>query len=362
VNVLVSTAKRAIAVDSSPGRTRNSCVQKEQAIFRLRQKTSTILYFLAFTALPEELFSRFTGAGPFREGVKRRVPKLFLSPNFETTNNYETETEKYLEPVFTFFSFIAKINPQPLATTKMTRRKTMSSVNQEVILLNNHSVIYLQMGNPGEAFRLLSEAFTQVNNLFECQAKRTNVVTHRPYRYKWVDFSGSMTNHVGGERKNRGNDDESIPFLFLRALQISNCDHDDFESLCCSCGDSNEHCPCGIAWVVWYNLAISCHILGCRLGEKGRHYLDRAYHLYELVRGRILAQVPSKDWSTLLMAVFNNQGCIYHQYAMYEESHACLGKLRDVMVRMQGNRDGADWQVFCLNLMLLQKPRMAGAA
>eukprot|EP00538_Stauroneis_constricta_P009133 CAMPEP_0119549058 /NCGR_PEP_ID=MMETSP1352-20130426/2845_1 /TAXON_ID=265584 /ORGANISM="Stauroneis constricta, Strain CCMP1120" /LENGTH=402 /DNA_ID=CAMNT_0007594503 /DNA_START=356 /DNA_END=1561 /DNA_ORIENTATION=+ len=239
---------------------------------------------------------------------------------------------------------IANASSQPPAAKKQ-RKTRPGSLNREILLLNNDSVIYLQMGNPMESLKLLTEASSLLNGLFERQ-KGTKHVAHQSYKYNWVDFADSMNNCLPSRcsSRNTSNSNEGcIPYLFLRALKISKtCHHENFDSMC-YCGDLEESCPCGIAWVVWYNLAIACTLLGCRLGEKGYRYLDRAYHLYEIVRGRILSQAPSKDWSTLLLAVFNNQSCIYHEYSMHDEASACLVKMKNVLARMPHYRDGADW-------------------
>ena len=241
-------------------------------------------------------------------------------------------------------------------------------MNREVILLNNDSVIYLQMGNPSEAFKLLTEASNIVTKLFQRQCTSTNFA-HRPYRYTWVNFSDSMSGCF--RDLNRRDENGSLPFLYLSALKIAtSCTHEDFddfddddtEDSLCACYDSDDYCPCGIAWVVWYNLAIACSILGLGRGENGHQYLEKAYRLYEVVRGRISEQSPSIDWSTLLMAVFNNQSCIYYEYAMYDESIECLDKVKDVLRKMPRDGANADWQVFSLNLMLLRKPKLAAAA
>jgi hypothetical protein len=281
-----------------------------------------------------------------------------------------------------------------------------AKLSREVMVLNNESVIYLQMSNPLEAWKLLTHASSLVSKLLE--SPRTSEKTsshHKQYRYDWVDFSEPVSPDRLFLQHKDWDSEGSIPYLFLRALKISTSassilyehrasgssrgaedndnsdseeDGDDFydfldedadwDDSSGRDGDSEYYCPSGVAWVVYFNLAIACNILGSQKarGETGRLcYLEQAYHMYEAARGIIEEMGPSKDRSTLLMAVFNNQSCTYHEYAMYDESMACMERVKDLLARTPHKYRGlvgSDWQVFSLNILLLQKPRLASAA
>jgi hypothetical protein len=279
-----------------------------------------------------------------------------------------------------------------------------AKLSREVMVLNNESVIYLQMGNPLEAWKLLTQASSLVSKLLE--SPRTSEKTsshHKQYQYDWVDFSEPVSRDRLFLQHKDWDSEGRIPYLFLRALKISTSassilyehrtgssrgaedndnsdseeDGDDFYDFLDEAdwddssgryGDSEYYCPSGVAWVVYFNLAIACNILGSQQkarGETGRLcYLEQAYHMYEAARGIIEEMGLSKDRSTLLMAVFNNQSCTYHECAMYDESTACMERVKEIFARTPHKYRGlgSDWQVFSLNLLLLQKPSLAGAA
>ena len=123
----------------------------------------------------------------------------------------------------------------------------------------------------------------------------------------------------------------------------------------------NALCPCGYAWVVWYNLALCCGLLGTRLGERGQTLLNTAFDLYERVQRRIDNEPPSKQWNILQMAVLNNQACIYQDFAMGDATYTCLERLAMTM-RQSPSVQGSEREAFLLNLQILGSHSVAAAA
>jgi hypothetical protein len=103
-------------------------------------------------------------------------------------------------------------------------------------------------------------------------------------------------------------------------------------------------------------------MFGTRLGEKGHLLLKRAYHLFEKVQLRIDAEEPSKHWSTLQLAVLNNQACIYHDFSMLPETLAKLEKLANTLFSAPILHNGPDWENFYLTLQILSRYEVAAAA
>jgi hypothetical protein len=287
-----------------------------------------------------------------------------------------------------------------------------AKLSREVLVLNNESVIYLQMSNPLEAYKLLTQASTLISKLLESPPRTLSQSTHKQFRYDWVDFSDPASPRdrlfLQEEDKDWDSEEGGIPYPFLQALKISRTykdehirttsrgaeeeedndnsdgaeeDEEDDEEFCdfldedadwdyssCRDGDSEYYClSSGVACAVYFNLAITCNILG-RGSEKVRvgGYLEQAYCMYDAARGLIEERMePSKDWSTLLMAAFNNQSCICHEYSFYDDSISCMAKVEELLARTpyQYYRCiGSDWQVFSLNILLLQKSKLASAA
>jgi hypothetical protein len=268
-------------------------------------------------------------------------------------------------------------------------------LSREVMLLNNDSVVYLQMSNPLEAHKLLTQASSLLSKFLErprTASPQQRPSAHKQYQYDWVDFS-----EPGEQDKDWDDSEGRIEYLFLRALNIStsasaiphehsdNSDgeegDDDFydfldedaswDNSPSQDGESEYYSPSGVAWVVYFNLAITCNILGSQKARGGAGrlcYIEQAHHMYEAAaRGLINEEMgPSKDWSTLLMTVFNNQSCIYyHEYAMYDESIACMKRVEELLARQapcEYRGIGSDWRVFYLNILLLRKPKLASAA
>jgi tetratricopeptide (TPR) repeat protein len=277
-----------------------------------------------------------------------------------------------------------------------------AKLSREIMGLNNDSLVYLQMNDPLEAYKLLTEAISLLPKLVESPrpSQSRTFTQHKQYQYDWVDCISERMELDKDDSKGR------IEYLFLRALKLSTSassilyehktstrgaeDNDDsdgdededfydflgedagWDDSSRRDGDSAYHsCPSGrvAAWVVYFNLAITCNILGSQKARGGTGrlcYIEQAYHMYEAAKDLIIEEMgPSKNWSTLLMAVFNNQSCIYHEYAMYDESTACMERVRQLLARSPFTYRciGSDWQVFCLNLLLLQqKPKLASAA
>jgi hypothetical protein len=238
---------------------------------------------------------------------------------------------------------------------------------QEAINLNNDSIIYLQMAIPTEAYTLLSKASDIVVEIFKKQRHPSTKVSHEQYRYTWVDLPDAAK-LLKGDRPDIPNDlsgDEDSLVLYLRALKVDDtCGHPLAGTTCDCRGHSDTTCPCGIAWVVWYNQALACCILGSAVGgEIGQQYLTRAYQLFELVMDRIKSKTTaSKEWAMVKMAILNNQGYIFNKFSMHTEAKECLRKVKDVLVTMKMSLASFDYTVFCLNLLLLEPPQIASAA
>ena len=224
-----------------------------------------------------------------------------------------------------------------------TQRETMMNKNQEVLLLNNQGVAYLYKGKVNEACSL----FTRASQLFglsgnnESQRRRTM----SPFGYNWIDLSASYISCLADRKLISA---ESLPFLFLQAVQITDCtDIIDFEDQ---------------RWAVLYNLALSCHLLACENGEMGSLHRKRAHDLYGIVLNNFMSQTPVEHRSILTLALFNNAGCIYRENAMHDAAEVCVGKVKEILVRLPHEKRGINSKAFGLNVMVLERHELAGAA
>lgn len=210
--------------------------------------------------------------------------------------------------------------------------------NQTAINLCNHGVSQLEKGDPMSAFESLSKAANLVMMRIENHQHANSGAN--AFQFHWVDCSNTASRQK----------ESTSPFLFLRALGISH-------------SHPIKHlCPCGYAWVVWFNLALSCSLIGSKLGEKGKLFLEMAYDLYSKVQRRVDSEPISRHWQILAMAISNNQACIFYDFACYPQTMECLQRLALTLSSCQDNLAVEDRGDFCLNLQILGSQTVAAAA
>lgn len=260
-------------------------------------------------------------------------------------------TNKNMEP--NCGTCIIKQNSQ----TKKSRHKNQHQANYDssitmncnAIDLNNRGVAELQSGDVVSAFQSLSKA---ANNVMVGIENHVHVNAGADvFHFHWIDCSAECSQRkclASGSTSWEG----CAPFLFLRALKVTtSCSDEEVENLC----------PCGYAWVIWFNLALCCSVIGTRLGEKGRLFLEMGHDLYEKVQRRVHSEPPNKHWQVLAMAVFNNQACIFHDFSMQTATFNCLQRLAYTLSSCP-DIEVCDRGDFCLNLQILGSQTMAPAA
>jgi hypothetical protein len=222
-------------------------------------------------------------------------------------------------------------------------------MNHTAIELSNRGVEELRRGDAVSAFQSLSQSANIAMMLIENHHDDVSTEAH-VFQFHWVDFSVE----VGDVRKRPSSQEGCASFLFHRALKVSTT---------CSEGEVDRLCPCGFAWVVWFNLALSCSVLGTRLGERGKLFLEMAHDLYQKVQRRVDSEHPSRHWQILAMAVSNNQACIFYDFSMQHAAGECLQRLavtlsvcntESVTVEDRGD--------FFLNLQIMGSQTIAAAA
>jgi hypothetical protein len=211
-------------------------------------------------------------------------------------------------------------------------------MNRTAIELNNNAVKELQKGNTVKAFEMLTKAS---NITMDGVANHTHIDTgSSTYRFHWEDCRAAFAEKPSFPRDLSW--EGCVPFLYMRGLRVTTACDEDIDSLC----------PCGYAWVVWYNLALCCNLLGTRLGERGQLLLKTAFDLYIMVQRRIDGEPSSRHWNVLQMAVTNNQACIFHDFSMREKANECLEKLATTLKSTPDVHE-EDWEGFSLNLQIL---------
>ena len=244
------------------------------------------------------------------------------------------------------------------------------SINRVLILLNNYGVDEFASGKLLKSFEILL--------LASCITLHQNPRQHMEneataYKYHWIECESvyqsagslySSTNRASFQEEannmflfqSRVADSSYLSFLSLRALKVW------YEESSESFADSL--CPCGYAWVIWYNLALAANVLGCLLSHRGHGLLLLAHKMLDFVRIRLNTDIPLQlDWSLLRMGVLNNQACICHELVMYDESKKFLEQLSSALHNFLFHEGGKkNHDKFSLNLLILNGPMYAPAA
>jgi tetratricopeptide (TPR) repeat protein len=242
----------------------------------------------------------------------------------------------------------------------------------EAIILNNNALLYLQMGNAFEACNLLTKASGLYLQMTDSGHRGNRHRTkHTEHQISWINLSAE--NNRGCSRRDN-NECGSHPGLYNSGLTVAKCccqkKYSTEDARCVSCMDDSCMCPCVLSPVIWYNLGLTCQILGTEVGgsttQEGIFYLSRSRYLYDKVVNicsKGLVQ-ETKGLSTLLMAALNNQACISYEMGSYEEYYTAMRRLRCTLHSTYGAARRPAWAVFYTNTLMLEcsTPTTAGAA
>jgi hypothetical protein len=225
--------------------------------------------------------------------------------------------------------------------------------NQTVSLIatNNDAIAYLKIGELNESYSLLSEAVATLQKLIRDQQPKST--TFR-YNFRWDDLAYSIANCIFKSSEQSG-----LSFLFQRFITVDMPRKREIQA--------NKLCPFGLCWVLHYNLALVAHLPGIQNAESGKPYLHEAKRLYGMVCTYIHSRRCSADYAVLLlvviMGIWNNQGCIYRELGMEEQTNNCLDRLRKLLMSTRAcSTKFPGWRYFYLNLLTLEKQRLVAAA
>ena len=233
----------------------------------------------------------------------------------------------------------------------------------DIIVLNNNAVANLQIGKIFDACKAMTEAA----NIISKQTQ--GVQSTRRKKRRDCTITWTKIGKYGRDYTNDTKRDGSFtiypyaPTLVKPCCQKSSCT----EKHCCAdCEDDSDICPITIAPILWYNLGLCCQMLGSDLShhtKEGYFYVCQATQLYEKVYSSCSSETPSHGLSTMKMAVLNNQGAIYFEMGEQEAFSNVMKNLSDILSSISQSFMCRRWNVFYLNLMVLEaSPRPAAAA
>ena len=237
---------------------------------------------------------------------------------------------------------------------------------EEAMTLNNNAVLYLQIGNTFEACNLLTQASAIYLQLSDFGAGNKHRKKHREHRITWIDFAIS-----DDEFPLDNMDRVNFPLVYKYALTVNKaccCGTSPETIKCCCCGDDSDTCPCILSPVIWYNLGLTCQILGANLddntGDK-EFYFRRSFDLYQRVLSTCANAGDAHGLSTLIMAALNNIACVLYSLGKYGKCWEMIRRLQ-FMVQSCSSQPGRhpEYTIFYSNMMLLdfKAPMTASAA
>jgi hypothetical protein len=235
-----------------------------------------------------------------------------------------------------------------------------------VIELNNKAVLCLQAQDASEACNLLTIASGVCLKATGGQSRQRK---HQlDLIISWINFSNS------GMRKGDESRDHPTLYNFTPAIKKPCCAAgqglSSSSKSCSTCRNDSNVCPCSISPVIWYNLAISCQLLGVKFGSKtkdGDFYLTRSQYLYEKVL-TLCSHVRSKQsgsLSNLRLAVLNNLACVHHEMGRENDCLRVMRALKESLFtvsRRRPRRCVRSWRIFQVNLLMIGPTRPAAAA
>ncbi len=230
---------------------------------------------------------------------------------------------------------------------KVTNTRNDSiKMNSVGIELNNYAVQELKKGNLERAFEMLSYACEKTTTTKHTGHFNTS---RRVYRYTWEDCSRALTKRLYQiSNFNEG----SMPFMYLKFLTVETPDGRD---------SVKDLCPCGFAWVLWYNLGIVSALMGSPVGS-GSALLRQSLELLQRVKCRVDPEPLSRHWSMLQLAVLNNQACILSDLSMSHDLVARLIQMGLTLTKASNVLDPVDQELFQWTVLQLVEDRFAAAA
>lgn len=218
-------------------------------------------------------------------------------------------------------------------------------MNSIGIELNNYAVQELKKGRIEKAFEMLSYACEKTTTKHSGHVN----ASHRIYRYTWEDCSRALTKQLHRFSKfNEGN----MPFMYLKFLTVDTpMGRDSIKDLC----------PCGFAWVLWYNLGIVSALMGSVVGS-GNILLRQSLELLQRVKRRVDPEPLSKHWSMLQLSVLNNQACIMSDLSMSDDLLGRLVQMGLTLTKASNVLDPVDQELFQWTVLKLVEDRFAAAA
>ncbi|KAG7365746.1 hypothetical protein IV203_028416 [Nitzschia inconspicua] len=205
------------------------------------------------------------------------------------------------------------------------RRNTNShnggNSNNLAIEINNYAVSELSHGHYKTAYEALSYAVSCcTNNSHHHHSAMTsgyydnNHCSCCPYQYAWADCTEILQYNIAKDPKlSQG---QYAPFLYMKFLLIL----PTSRNLTGTTTTPNA-APCCYNWVLAYNLGVVTALLGRNIDKDGQNLLLQSLQLLDHVQSRVQLEfvhqqdrtVPSKHWSTLQLAIWNNQACVWSE-------------------------------------------------
>jgi tetratricopeptide (TPR) repeat protein len=244
----------------------------------------------------------------------------------------------------------------------MQQMKQSVTVVEQCIPLNNDALIYLEMGEVQESYKLLKEASSLLQRAIHAENTSTSSChSIKPFSgnyYKWKNLSYMAETFLDPSSANL---QIGSSCLFFYALWIE-------QQIPLGTADSNL---ARIWLIVNYNLALATHLLAMQhLGKhppRGMRYLQEADRLYKTVQ-QAIETCCFQHFGMVALAVLNNQACMFTELGMRSQASSYWTRLCSELYsvskesRMRNSTLYQQCQRFSLNLCIFRGTNTATAA
>lgn len=197
-------------------------------------------------------------------------------------------------------------------------RRTMLRTKQipsDSIQLNNAGIDHLRHGRLDEAYAVLSLA----SKLNQEESYDASVDESGLYCNQWISVSHVIdavesATTLSSSSCRQEKQKQARLNMFPCCLRIDQREQSNMEGRISDQRRDEAVFTSRLDWIIEYNLALVSQLLGIVFG--GVYFLNEAHNLYDQI-GRDMLEwhdySATLDIALLLIAIYNNEGCIYHQ-------------------------------------------------
>lgn len=223
----------------------------------------------------------------------------------------------------------------------------------DLITLNNNATNHLLRGDAFEACNLLTEASHLCMKMSQLAPHRMH---RKPYNI-WIRWQKAEGSSDGTKLEDQDDEEDTATenvlfeksccgpkaFSFALVVSLKSANRGPARRAGMKASSLEEEdisriCPCSVSPIIWYNLALTCHMLGTQsdghTSADCEFYLMRSIFLYEkvleLCSSRKQSFGPGHDFfsTTLRCSILNNMACVHYRMGRKQTSREVLRNMQ----------------------------------